>query len=388
MLTSVVLRNFKSFMDERAQLSSFTLLVGANGSGKSNFLDALRLVHGLAHGWSLWDVANGRTEGATRLWDGVRGGSRELIRHGATRASLETNWSIESDNYRHTFDTDGTRLLSEMVDNLASSERIADSRLRLEFLPGSGAAGVEELSAERSVTSFARGHWLRALQFTLAGIRFVDPQPGAMRSYPPKPPASPVLPPSSTGDNLSAVLWQLCQDDPYREELADWLVEFCGPEIRSLDFDVTDSGDVLLRIVDAEGAKISARSMSDGTLRFLYLLAQLKTLWADAPLIVEDLEHGFHPGRCRLLVDAIASATKPRHPLTGDGCSVIATTHSAEVVEAALRVPHATVLLFVRDAQGRGTLVRDVRSLPQFDEVLQRRDFGYLLNTGWLERAV
>lgn len=43
-LTRVVLRNYKSIGHCNVRLHPLTFLVGANGSGKSNFLDALHLV--------------------------------------------------------------------------------------------------------------------------------------------------------------------------------------------------------------------------------------------------------------------------------------------------------------------------------------------------------
>ncbi|MCK6516968.1 AAA family ATPase [Myxococcota bacterium] len=50
MLTSLHLKGFKSFDDERMALGGLTVLVGANASGKSNVLDAIRLLQGLALG--------------------------------------------------------------------------------------------------------------------------------------------------------------------------------------------------------------------------------------------------------------------------------------------------------------------------------------------------
>ena len=44
MLERVRLTDFKSFVDEEVELAPLTLLVGANASGKSNFLDALRFL--------------------------------------------------------------------------------------------------------------------------------------------------------------------------------------------------------------------------------------------------------------------------------------------------------------------------------------------------------
>jgi len=42
MITKVTIKNFKSILDASATLSPFTLLIGANGSGKSNFLELLK----------------------------------------------------------------------------------------------------------------------------------------------------------------------------------------------------------------------------------------------------------------------------------------------------------------------------------------------------------
>lgn len=43
-ITRVVLKNYKSIAACDVQLQSLMFLVGRNGSGKSNFLDALRFV--------------------------------------------------------------------------------------------------------------------------------------------------------------------------------------------------------------------------------------------------------------------------------------------------------------------------------------------------------
>ena len=43
-IISVSLKNYKSIGSARVRLAPLTLLVGRNGAGKSNFLDALRLV--------------------------------------------------------------------------------------------------------------------------------------------------------------------------------------------------------------------------------------------------------------------------------------------------------------------------------------------------------
>ena len=50
MIKSVRMVNFKTFADETLLLGPFTVIVGANASGKSNIRDAFRFLHGIGRG--------------------------------------------------------------------------------------------------------------------------------------------------------------------------------------------------------------------------------------------------------------------------------------------------------------------------------------------------
>ena len=60
MITSIRLVNFKNFADETLRVGPFTVIVGANASGKSNIRDAFRFLHGIGRGYTLPDVIGGR----------------------------------------------------------------------------------------------------------------------------------------------------------------------------------------------------------------------------------------------------------------------------------------------------------------------------------------
>ena len=59
MLTSLRLVNFKNFADETLKLGPFTVIVGANASGKSNIRDAFRFLHGIGRGYTLAENSGG-----------------------------------------------------------------------------------------------------------------------------------------------------------------------------------------------------------------------------------------------------------------------------------------------------------------------------------------
>ena len=71
------LERFKNFKDAELKLGPFTVLIGANASGKSNIRDAFRFLHGIARGYDLTEIIGEKfSEGGERVWSGVRGGAR------------------------------------------------------------------------------------------------------------------------------------------------------------------------------------------------------------------------------------------------------------------------------------------------------------------------
>ena len=68
MLERVRLTDFKSFVDEEGELAPLTLLVGANASGKSNFLDALRFLRQTKFEMSFAEVLDGQERPGADRW--------------------------------------------------------------------------------------------------------------------------------------------------------------------------------------------------------------------------------------------------------------------------------------------------------------------------------
>ena len=91
MIESLKLTNFKNFRSAKLPLGKFTLLVGANASGKSNLQDALRFLHGVGRGYKLAEIIGEKwIEGGVLQWNGIRGGVREIAYCNAKTFGLET----------------------------------------------------------------------------------------------------------------------------------------------------------------------------------------------------------------------------------------------------------------------------------------------------------
>ena len=76
MIDRIVIENFKSLRRVALSLGRVNLFIGANASGKSNFLDALRVLQGIGNGFTVSEILDGKPKGATsEVWAGIRGGS-------------------------------------------------------------------------------------------------------------------------------------------------------------------------------------------------------------------------------------------------------------------------------------------------------------------------
>src|SRR5438552_3700108 len=88
-LKKLRLERFKNFKEAELTLGPFTLLIGANASGKSNIRDAFRFLHGIGRGYTLAEIMGEAYVGGALQWTGIRGGNREITFQGAPTFALE-----------------------------------------------------------------------------------------------------------------------------------------------------------------------------------------------------------------------------------------------------------------------------------------------------------
>lgn len=420
MLKSLRLIDFKSFADQAVDFAPLTLLVGANASGKSNLLDALRFLRGTNYDLTLAEVVGGEERSGPDVWPGIRGRAPETARFGRSAFTIESRWVG-----RPEFDLGdrGSRERVEVIHKLACrtvptpklvSESIADVDGRILFSTSTDGAGL----AAAQVEPLARGPgqrsngktmrewhdrsvlWLLlgssesagvhltvspevvehawALRDALTSIRPIDIQPAAMKDYGRRGRSL-----GDEGKNISGVLADLCDNEEKKRSLVEWIAELCAPEVADLDFiEVEELSDVMAVLVEHDGTRISARSLSDGTLRFLGLLVMLRTANPGSVILAEEIDFGFHPTRLRLLVEYLEAVVRERE------IQIIATTHSPALLrwlsEDALR----NAIAFGRVPDREGTIMRRLMELPHFDEVVRRKGIDELFSMGWLETAL
>ena len=169
------------------------------------------------------------------------------------------------------------------------------------------------LTQLRDVKRVARAHkdQIQRIIDLFASMRFLDLAPDRIRQ--PSFPGQTIL--GDSGENLPTVLREICSDPERRETLAEWTRELTPMDVRDFEFPVDPiSGRVQLLIRDADGRRVSSYSASDGTLRFLAILAALLGTDPARLYFFEEIDNGIHPSRLRLLLDLIEGQTAKAEP--------------------------------------------------------------------------
>ena len=416
MIASLKLENFKNFACETLRAGPFTVIVGANASGKSNVRDAFRFLHGIGRGYTLAEILGGKFGPGGRVeWDPVRGAPGEIARFGESAFSMTaeiepggrgkprarysisvesapnppTGFKVVAEELRYgaaepvftsrppgadpvRWQDDESHLLLRMAktgERQQRGNRIKTRRYR--------PALTQIWAAKRAVEA----HKIRArtVAESFRDMRFLDLAPERMRE--PSVPGSAVL--GDGGENLSTVLQRICADERKRKVLAGWTSELTPMDVEDFEFPVDGyDGRIRLFIKERNGEKVSAHSASDGTLRFLAMLAALLDEDSAGLYFFEEIDNGIHPARLSLLIDLIERQTRK------GGIQVVATTHSPSFLSMIGddTFEHASVVCRLDDA-GRA-IVRPLGEIPNARELRGKQGLGPLLDEGWMENAL
>ena len=404
MITSLRLVNFKNFADETLRVGPFTVIVGANASGKSNIRDAFRFLHGIGRGYTLAEILGGKYgEGGQREWAGVRGAPSEIVRR---KGKSRRKWGDFSVHLKAGRDMNETAYSITMRFN---SERVEAFRVRKEELVRSsavvyktelsktvklqvltGAADERRIALSRSQPALTQLLLPKYVSETrlqdsdldihsvLGRMRFFDLVPDLMRQ--PSFPGQTVL--GDSGENLATVLEEICSDRGRQETLTSWLQELTPMDVDGFEFPRDPSGRVTLVIRERNGRKVSAYSASDGTLRFLAMLAALLGPNPAGVYFFEEIDNGIHPNRLWLLLDLIERQTAK------DEIQVITTTHSPDVLNFIndTTFEHTSVVSRLEDTDD--AIIRPLDSLPNAKKLRKSQGLGRLLAGGWMETAL
>ena len=394
MITSLHLFDFKNFESETLRVGPFTVIVGANASGKSNIRDAFRILHGIGRGYTFAEIIEGKYGAGGQVeWGPIRGAPLEIIRTESSTFGLNVTVTLRNE-YVSYFVVVGSEILGASGFKIWSEFlRVGDDKVCSRTDEGFAVKPQYISHKAQDLFRFDQSmlHQLHELQpaeradeytgsiiDTLSSIRFLDLVPDRMRL--PSFPGQVVL--GDGGENLPTVLKALCADPSRKEVLAQWARELTPMDVNNFEFREGPDGKVHLILQEKSGREISAHSASDGTLRFLAMLAALLGPDPARLYFFEEIDNGIHPSRLNLLIDLIEQQTAKGE------IQVIATTHSPQLLSMIGDTTFENTSVVCRLEDSEDAVIRPVADLPNATELRGSQGLGRLLAGGWMETAL
>lgn len=357
-IDSLTVRGLLSFGWQPAhlKLNSLNIIIGPNGSGKSNLLDILHLLKELP----------GNLQDAIR----DRGGSEAWLHKGAGGdgvAIVDIVMDLEENSFVPLYYRAELRLFSDGLLLQAEQLRTRDNVAEMGNTPfllclragtdtaakfgkdrPAGQSGGEPFESESEPlgpsSPLESADWVRgSISSAQSILNRWSSQPTvnriasglrSMRIYPPWQfgPLAVVRRPQSAdqpndflepnGQNLGLVLSRIKQSPEPWQRL---LEKFRAVYAPAREIDIFTQGGTVQIILD-EGYRTSASRLSDGTLRWLFLVTLLLDPQPPPLLAIEEPELGLHPDLLPRLAELLREASEKTQ--------LIVTTHSPELVSA------------------------------------------------------
>jgi predicted ATPase len=403
MITRVSVQGYKSLKDVDIKLDPLTVVIGPNAAGKSNLLDALKLLSRMVTNDTLKEAfsehrgvpleafyyGEGGVEGLlaqetaqftvgvdVELSDEVIEATEKRIQQmreglpSRETKSKTTRRRVVERRLRYSLtvqiviDTGYLRVLDESLValNLDGSVRGSRSafvekvgnriRLRMEgqARPTEHEVGLDYTMVSRPLYAPHYPH-ITAFKEELSRWRFYYLEPKSMRN---PAPLKEVETLGTFGSDLAAFYNTLRAENPPQYQALNRALRALVPGLEGFDIERTREGFLQLRVFEDE-TPFSARVVSEGTLRILGLLAITNPLSPTTVIGYEEPENGVHPRRLKLITDLLENATQ-------SGKQLIVNTHSPQLPEH-----FSQALLLICRKEGRVTTFTP--SGPLFQEL-------------------
>jgi predicted ATPase len=443
MIQTLHIENFKSLRDVTLHLGDVNILVGTNASGKSNILDAFRVLQGIGYGFTVDEIFNGKTKStANEVWSGIRGGNsyaafqqhdtpsqvitfKVLIKLPERPQPLSYTFAIDTKQQTivHEKLTSGNRFLfdasifegkkdsqilhtkigflntvhstvprgSRTPQNPRGGRTPQNPRGRISSRTGLAAIILRDYESTRSVlhqiTHTPQGNLdVRYVALctevlrSLQNIQHIDPIPSNLRQYSQTQEITRI---GEQGENFAALVKALQHDEKTWQAYLSWLQQLSPTEIDEVKILEGALREPMFAIVE-KGKLSPAPVLSDGTLRFAALAAALFQPSMPQMMTLEEIENGIHPTRLRLLIELFrrrtATLRKADNPL-----QLMLTTHSPLLLSWLQETEYKHVFICKRDEETGESYVRSLADLPEVQSIIENNGLGELFAEGWME---
>lgn len=343
------MQNFLSFgpHSQEIPLKSLNLIIGPNGSGKSNLLEGIALMQSAPGQLSVPIREGGGVE--DWLWKGA--GKPPVASLEITAGPCPYVLQPGEKNLRYCFRFTVSNKRFEIVDESIETEKPFSSHqkpyiyynyennhpvLNIKTTDATGERIMrqlqrEDVDPEKSILAQRRD------PDSYPEITWLADQLSRLRLYrewsfgrytPPRLPQPADLPNQWLEDNarnIGLVLNRLRRELSYKDK-KEFLEKFRAIYAEAGDFDVMIEAGTVQIFVQEGRFNVPATRLSDGTLRYLCLLAILYDPAPPPVICIDEPELGLHPDLINNIADALRFASQRTQ--------VVVTTHSAALVDA------------------------------------------------------
>lgn len=376
MLTRIEISGFKSFTDFAVDFAPLTVIAGANASGKSNLLDALRVLKGLAEGRNLAETIYNRGSGIdlfTKYGNEVAAEKmtisvelllpkkilhkRRMEKLTATRMRYEINITRPTTEDSGYFEVDTERLsfIKQEEDEYLARLTSIPTATGYFLYAATGSKLPIDYKVDKFRTDIGEDYNLDGLKVLLAQSilsnheQDIDLHVTAVRDILTNLNPVDLVSPDNfsnqgsegryrkgTNGTIISLLSTLKKQRPEDIKYLSKRVRQIVKGIADVDIFVDPFGRSSITATDESGARFLAESLSEGTLRVLALATYLMLDATDQTLLLEEPENGVDPRVLGKMLDLLLDLSTDFSESDGELRQVICTTHSAHLLELML----------------------------------------------------
>lgn len=411
MLKKLILENWKSFRYAELPIDPLTVLIGTNASGKSNVVEALEFLQRIVRGEDIEAALAG-----DKTFPSIRGGVEWAALKPKTQFTLKALVQGKDDitDYLYSI-TVQTKPFIQVLDeyitrqkNTVPNPQTNNQNYLLRFALGSN--GIPSISAiftnEKTKIPLTKNFHhrgsilndLRVINFSehisneintviqsIENIFVLNPIASKMRDYSRLSESI-----ESDASNIAGVLAGLPDAEKSDVELtlSTYVKDLPEKDIQRIWAEKVGrfGTDAMLYCEElwkpGQITEIDARSMSDGTLRFLAILTALLTRPENSQLVIEEIDNGLHPSRAELLVRMLREIGAKRN------IDILFTTHNPALLDALGPEIVPFVVVAHRDSETGESQLTVVEDIQNFSKLFASASLGKLTVTGAIERSL
>ncbi len=313
---NISVRGFRRLQNIELEMRNLIVMIGANGAGKTSFLDVLSI---------LAASASGNLQNLLQL----KGGLNEILTRGKVQ-ELEIKISMQAPDeqpllYNLTLSPKG--LSYEVRDEYLTQHRDSSKKEPFKFIESQG---LDIKYFQEESRGFVRPNWEHnPFETSLSQVPKMYREPENLRKSlasctyygaldvseksPIRLPQAmrPAKLPGASGENLVSCLYDLRETDRDSFEMVENIISAAFPDFDRLNFPPVAAGTMSMTWTDRNFPQpFYVHELSEGTLRFLWLVALLQSQTLTTITLLDQPEVSVHPELLRHLVYLMREASK------------------------------------------------------------------------------